>query len=125
MMTCTPPSLTEPAVMDLEVMGDVHDPYGLSIIVEVEDVAKQRAAFDLLEKGAMYDEGSGEDGGRRRKAEHRNGGDDGDDRVVSSEVKRDAVRCRCSIGFDLKLDPTWLHCEIFYRAANDRIDYPV
>lgn len=82
----------------MEVMGDVHDPYGLSIIVEVEDVAKQqRAAFDLLvEKGAMYDEGSGEDGGRRRKAEHRNGGDD---RVVSSEVKRDAVRRRCSIGF--------------------------
>ena len=111
----------------MEVMGDVHDPYGLSIIVEVEDVTKQRAAFDLLvEKGAMYDEGSGEDGGRWRKAEHRNGGDDGDDRVVSSEVKRDAVRCRCSIGFGcVKLDPTWLHCELFYRAANDRINYPV
>jgi len=72
--------------MALEVMGDSHAPYGLSIMVMVEEDAK-RVAVDVAVRVAKKDEADDE-GADGRKAL---------DRVVSSEVKR-AVRCIDWIG---------------------------
>jgi len=67
--------------MALEVMGDSHDPYGLSIMVMVEEGAK-RVAVDVAVRVAKKEEADDE-GTDGRKAL---------DRVVSSELRR-AVRC--------------------------------